>query len=303
MTDAPRLSQDLQPVAVVGAKQWDFTSQINGRTYRVFIWIPEIEPPEGGFPVVYGLDANTQFPMASDMVRAWSLGGAIRPAVMVGIGYPATLLSDAMALRFKDLSLSATADWMASSVHPLDGLTPEDVGGVDDFLRVIEDEIKPAVGALAPVNASEQTLMGHSLGGLTVLRALFTCPDTYARFVAASPSIWWADRAILSEEPAFARRVMAGEITPKILIMAGGLEQAVDSAAIRHFKSRETAEAVAAYCAMVDHAEALSGRLAALKGAEGYQVESFTFHGENHMSVVPAVISRGLMFALGRRGF
>ena len=96
---------------------------------------------------------------------------------------------------------------------------------------------------------------------------------------------------------------MAGEITPKILIMAGGLEQAVDPAAIRHFKSRETAEAVAAYCAMVDHAEALSGRLAALKGAEGYQVESFTFHGENHMSVVPAVISRGLMFALGRRGF
>lgn len=299
MTEAPANVPDLKPVALVGAKQWDFTSAQNGRAYRVFVWIPDSEPPEGGFPVIYGLDANTQFPMASDMVRCWSLGGAIRPAVMVGIGYPTDRLAEVMALRFKDLSLPATAEWMDSSVHPMAGVTPENVGGVDDFLQVIEAEIKPAIAALAPVNRAEQTLMGHSLGGLTVLRALFTRPETYARFVAASPSIWWADKAILKDEPAFADRVAAGEITPKILIQAGGQEQSVDIAAVNHFKSRETAEAVADYCAMVDNAQALAGRLAALKGAEGYEVAGFTFEGEGHMSVVPAVISRGLMFALG----
>ena len=186
MTEASPPNPDLKPVALVGARQWDFTSTRNGRAYRVFIWIPEIEPPEGGFPVVYGLDANTQFPMASDMVRAWSLGGAIKPAVLVGIGYPTHRLSEAMVLRFKDLSLPASAEWMASSVHPMGGITPEQVGGADDFLRVIEDEIKPAVAALAQVNPAEQTLMGHSLGGLTVLRALFTRTGAYTRFVAAS---------------------------------------------------------------------------------------------------------------------
>lgn len=298
MTDATTAAPDLKPVSVVGARQWDFTSSRNGRTYRVFIWIPDGEPPEGGFPVVYGLDANTQFPMASDMVRCWSLGGAIRPAVMVGIGYPTNRLTEAMALRFKDLSLPASAEWMDNSVHPMGGMTPDHVGGVDDFLEVIEDEIKPAIGALAPVNLAEQTLMGHSLGGLTVLRALFTRPTSYARFVAASPSIWWADKAILQDEPAFAEQVGAGEIAPKILIMAGGHEQTVDIAAVNHFRSRETAEAVADYCAMVDNARALADRLAALKGAEGYEVSSFTFEGEGHMSVVPAVISRGLTFVL-----
>ena len=103
----------------------------------------------------------------------------------------------------------------------------------------------------------------------------------------------------MQDEAPFAARVSAGEIAPKILIVAGGEEQSVDIAAVNHFKSRETAEAVADYCAMVDNAQALAGRLAALKGAEGYQVASFTFEGEGHMSVVPAVISRGLMFALG----
>jgi len=298
MTETPGTLPDLKPVALVGARQWDFTSKINGRAYRVFIWIPEVDPPEGGFPVIYVLDANTQFPMASDMVRTWSLGGAIRPAILVGIGYPTNRLAETMVLRFKDLSLPATGEWMESSVHPMGGITPEQVGGVDEFLAVIEDEIKPVVSAMAPVNLAEQTLMGHSLGGLTVLRALFTRPQSYTRFVAASPSIWWADMAILQDEPAFAAQVAAGGIAPKVLILAGGQEQSVDIAAVNHFKSRETAQAVAKYCAMVDNAEALAARLSALKGAEGYEVSSFTFEGEGHMSVVPAVVSRGLMFAL-----
>jgi predicted alpha/beta superfamily hydrolase len=292
------VSPDLKPVTVIGARQWDFTSIRNGRTYRVFIWVPEIDPPEGGFPVIYALDANIQFPMTSDMVRTWSLGGGIRPAVVVGIGYPTHRLNEALALRFKDLSLPATAEWIDSSIHPLGGMTPELVGGVDDFLAVIEDEIKPTVAALAQVNPAEQTLMGHSLGGLTALRALFTRPETYARFVAASPSIWWADKAILQDEAAFAARVTAGEIAPKIQIRAGGLEQSVDTAAVNHFKSRETAQAVVEYCAMIDNAQALAARLATLEGAEGYEVSSFTFEGEGHTSVVPAVVSRGLMFAL-----
>lgn len=298
MASTHDIPPDLKPVAVVGARQWDFTATRNGRAYRVFIWVPEVDPPEGGFPVIYALDANIQFPMTSDMVRTWSLGGGIRPAVLVGIGYPTHRLNEALALRFKDLSLPATAEWIDSSIHPLGGMTPELVGGVDDFLAVIEDEIKPAVAALAQVNPAEQTLMGHSLGGLTVLRALFTRPETYARFVAASPSIWWADKAILQDEPAFAARVTAGEIAPKIQILAGGMEQSVDTAAVNHFKSRETAQAVVEYCAMIDNAQALAARLAALEGAEGYEVSSFTFEGEGHTSVVPAVVSRGLMFAL-----
>lgn len=299
MTEPSATLPDLNPVTLVGARQWDFTSARNGRAYRVFIWIPEVDPPEGGFPVIYALDANTQFPMACDMVRTWSLGGAIRPAVVVGIGYPTNRLTEAMVLRFKDLSLPATAEWMESSVHPMGGIAPEQVGGVDAFLAVIEDEIKPAVAARAQVNPAEQTLMGHSLGGLAVLRALFTRPESYARFVAASPSVWWADKAILQDESAFAARVRAGEIAPKVQILAGGREQSVDTAAVNHFKSRETAQAVAEYCAMVENAEALAARLAALKGAEGYEVASYTFEGEGHMSVVPAVISRGLNFALG----
>jgi len=60
---------------------------------------------------------------------------------------------------------------------------------MDDFLKVIETDMKPRVFALAPVDRGNQTLFGHSFGGLTVLEALFREPGAFRTFVAASPSI------------------------------------------------------------------------------------------------------------------
>ncbi|MBF3166256.1 ferric enterobactin esterase PfeE, partial [Pseudomonas aeruginosa] len=72
-------------------------------------------------------------------------------------------------------------------------------GGADAFLDLLRDGMRPAVAAQAPLDTARQTLWGHSYGGLLVLHALFTRPGEFARYAAASPSLWWRDGAILGE--------------------------------------------------------------------------------------------------------
>ena len=74
--------------------------------------------------------------------------------------------------------------------------------------------------ALVPVDATNQALYGHSLGGLAVVHALFTEPKAFRSFIASSPSLWWDGNAVLEDEAGFGAEVRAGKIAPRILITA-----------------------------------------------------------------------------------
>jgi hypothetical protein len=49
---------------------------------------------------------------------------------------------------------------------------------------------------------------------------------------------------------------------------------------------------------MVDNARELADRLGKVEGGPGYAVRFDSLAGETHISVVPAMVSRGLVFAL-----
>lgn len=286
-------------VTLLGAEYFDFTSQITGREHRLFISVPTGDAPPEGFPVFYIFDGNGCFATVAEIMRSRAPADGLRPVIVVGIGYATDDLMTAMVLRMKDLSTPASAEWLATLPFVIPGLTVELTGGLDDFIRVVEEEIRPAIARLAPTNPSDQTVMGHSLGGLAVLRMLFTRPERYRTFVASSPSIWWSDQAILADEKSFCVRVAAGEASPRLLIEVGGREQTAEPSALRHFKSMAEAQASADFCGMVAKARALGQRLKAVKGSDGYVAETVVFTDEGHGSVLPAAISRGLQFALG----
>jgi hypothetical protein len=291
-----------QPVVVSGAVYRDFTSTINGRAYRLFISIPEGPAPADGRPTVYVLDGNSSFLTARDAVRSQSAFSEIRPAVVVGIGYP---LSDSMEIlktRNKDLTLPISQDVLLR-MPPNPGLTLDNTGGLDDFLKVIEEEIKPLVSSMTPVNLNDQTLMGHSLGGLAVVRALFTTPSSYRTFVASSPSLFWNEKAVLEDEAAFIRNVETGMIAPRVLIAVGALEG--DPLLFRtggYPMTQEEVDATIRDVAMLANARALGERLQRVQGDKDYRAVSVIFAGESHLSVIPAVISRGINFALNVDG-
>src|SRR3546814_15077313 len=65
----------------------------------------------------------------------------------------------------------------------------------------------PAIEKRYAVDSRRQALYGHSLGGLFALHMLYSHPGAFRTIIAASPSIWWDNQAILSEERAFKARI------------------------------------------------------------------------------------------------
>lgn len=266
-------------VTIPNARQYDLTSQINGRTYRVFVSAPHNADSDMAYPVLYVLDGNLHFATAANMVEALSPGGQLLPAIVVGIGYPTDDRSLIDSRRRFELTMSAFPQ----------AEDPALFGGGDTFLRVLEEEVKPFVAARYKIDAERQTLYGQSLGGLMVLRQLFRNPDAYATYIAASPSIFWNGSEVLADEATFAERARAGDLHIRLLL---------SSAADEQYRGDDPALLAAAWTRMIDNASELADRLAALNPQQ-VSIRRVIFPDESHESSIPAALGRGLTFALG----
>jgi len=63
-------------------------------------------------------------------------------------------------------------------------------GGADKFLQFFKDELIPYVNKTYPSNG-DNTIFGHSFGGVFVTYALITEPQLFKSYIAADPSYWW----------------------------------------------------------------------------------------------------------------
>ncbi|MBS0360264.1 MAG: alpha/beta hydrolase [Proteobacteria bacterium] len=280
------------PYAFPRSVQFDMPSKIAGHTYRIFVHTPPLPPPPGGYPVLYVTDGNGTFPVAAGQAELEALAGG--HMLVVGIGYTTDNVLLLQSLRNRDLTPSPPS-------KPVAGLSakPEDFGGAELFYRFITEELRPAIAAANKVDPKDQTLYGHSLGGLFTLGVLFHHPDAFRGFVASSPSIWWNDREVLKGEADFRKAVEARQVAPRILIEVGGREQ-TPPAQLPTGMTPAQAKALVESSRMVGNAVDLAARLSQLKGGPGYEVRSQVFEKEDHISTMAAGMSRALTFAENR---
>jgi predicted alpha/beta superfamily hydrolase len=316
-------------VSVPSSYRIKLDSSLSGESYTLFIRVPVTPAPPQGYPVIYILDGDYSFGLASDV--SLSIGNdPARAPVVVAIGHgllddmealrrysprkpPATAelnlfdVGGAMnALRMHDYTLPVALEHRAPDWT---GLTPPGVGGVDTFLKVLETEIKPRVEAQVRINRANQALFGHSIAGLAVLRALFAEPEAFRTFVAASPSIWWDADAVLADERKLADAVRRHAVAPRVLITVGAGEPDSPNPPASFIASlpADRAESLGAYVrmasrwsGMVSGARQLAERLASVPGAAPYRVQFVLFEDEDHASVLPAAVSRGMWFAFAQ---
>jgi len=283
---------DIKPYNFVGSVQFDMTSQINGHAYRIFVYTPPVAPPPGGYPVLYVIDGNGTFSVAAGQAYINAIPN--RVMMVVGIGYPSESLLAQLNLRHRDLTPS-------QPVGDQEGLgavkiKPEDYGEAESFYRFITEEVQPTIAATNKVDLTDQTLYGHSLGGLFTLHVLFHHPNAFRGFVASAPSIWWNNRELLKGEAGFSKAVEAGQTAPRILIEVGGLEESWQKSDTI-FKTDAELKAAIASTRMIGNARDLGKRLSKLKGGPGYDARFHVFEGEDHYSGMAASISRALTFA------
>ena len=290
----------MSPAALIGAVQFDITSSIAGRTYRIYVYMAGGARPARRLPVIYVTDGNLLFPAAMMQAAYMIDTGEIDPAVIVGIGYPVSSIQEPDLLRLRDLShCEPEAERGLGKLLSLDGAC---YGGAEEFLQFITRELEPALNSMHEVDVRGRTLFGHSLGGLFAIYTLFAHPEEFRTFIAASPSIWWNGRTVLGELPGFRRVIEERQASPRVLITVGSLEQSIEQASVvSHGVTREGVQEKTDKERVVDDARALFLELSGIRGSPEYLVRFREFEGETHGSVIGATMSRALGFALAPR--
>lgn len=245
-------------------KQHDLT--YNGREYRLYIAQP-VGNGEVFRPVLYMLDGNGQFPMLVNGAGEVSENTPI----VVGIGYPSS----------QAYPKERTRDYTI----PIEG--NDEGGGAEDFYRFIVDKVKPFIEANYAVDTTRQTLCGHSHGGLFTLYVMFNHTRSFQHYLAASPSIWWGQGAIVPTQ-----RPLFSHIPHSVTIILGEYEENPESDPSRKNLAPEILRKKEQRKGGISSRE-----LAVIIAEEVPDCRFILFEGKNHGSSIPEFLKEAVRVA------
>ncbi|MDN4504344.1 alpha/beta hydrolase-fold protein [Alteromonadaceae bacterium BrNp21-10] len=165
------------------------------------------------YPVIYVLNSRPNAVMLATMRNFAQMNREI----IVGIGYADEKgkPSHSFAAYTRDLTPNKDEHWMGAK-------TAGTGGGAKNFLDFINTQVKPFINKTYTVNKHNQTLVGHSFAGLFGLYTLFTQPDSFDRYVIASPSLWWGNGIGFELEKHYASTNT--NLSKKLFLAVGGAE-------------------------------------------------------------------------------
>ncbi len=276
-----------EPLVMPGCSRFVLRSSETGLHYEIFVYVPEAEPPLGGFPVIYVLDGNSDFITVAETVRRVSRrpkATGIVPAIVVGIGYPNTngYNTDRRHLDFT----RGPAD---ASVFP-DKAT-DGCGGQAAYIRFLGHQLLPHVQSRFNADPDCRILLGHSLAGYFVLDLLSQRPDMFNGYISFSPSVWW-DRTGLSRALALANAITR---PIRLFTAVGRWEQelapwqAAENFGTQYHHIRKVRR-------MIDNTREISAEVGAALGAQA-DVRFELGEDEDHASIVTAMLCHALRFA------
>lgn len=180
------------PFVLANTEYRTLPTSANGRTYTLSVSLPSsyASNPTRRYPVVYFGDAYWDFPLFCMSAGNLAVDSLIPEVILVGLGYAGTN-PDVSALRQIDFTPGPDSTIDAT------GTTS---GKAKEFLSVIEHEIIPMVESQYRADSSYRVLAGSSYGGLFTTFAAFERPGLFQGYLAASPSLWWRNRELLSRE-------------------------------------------------------------------------------------------------------
>lgn len=210
------------PVALAGTEQRTITASKIGRSYDLFISLPEnYSASKQAYPVLYVLD-GWHFPLMAFLQENNIYSQRMPPVIIVNIGQSPA--KDAMALRAQDFSPTPIPQSLGGGG-----------GGADLFLDFLEHELIPFIDRTYRTNPADRGLLGHSMGGKFALYALEQRPGLFRRIVAASPALF-PDDPLMNNA---ARRALSVLAAPVRLDLSVGSDDelgfAATTTAFAHF--------------------------------------------------------------------
>ncbi len=200
-------------VTIPGSQIKTFTSSIvSGQEYVLQISLPaSYSKTNQKYPVVYLMDSQWDFPLLTALYGQQYYDGFAPDVIIVGITWGGEH-PNPDNLRARDYT-------------PTNEKQMPQSGGADKFLSVIKNEVFPLVEKNYRADENDKTLIGCSLGGLFTMYTLFTHPDMFNRYVAASPAFTWGNNILYKYE----EKYHANKSNPhaKLFMCVGGVETSV----------------------------------------------------------------------------
>lgn len=175
------------------------------------------------YPVLYLLDGDAHFHSVTGLIQILGTGvnGTYAVPEMIVVAIPNTD-------RMRDMSPTHVGAGIDGKQNPAYRTT----GGMGNFLSFIKSELIPQVEQKYRT-MPYRMFIGHSLGGITAIQALYTMPETFNSYVAIDPSLWWDNSTLLKQAKKY---IQGAQLKGKALYVAEANTISPDDSAVgAHF--------------------------------------------------------------------
>ncbi|MFW6027286.1 MAG: alpha/beta hydrolase [bacterium] len=245
-------------------------SELGRRDYELYVRLPISyeDEAERRYPVLYLLDAEYSFAIASSIVQHLEERNNLKELILVGVAYPRKDRENYRLNRSRDYT----------PTHTLHGGYGEkyqrNSGGGETFLKILKTELIPYIEQRFRTMEGERGIAGHSYGGLFATFALTADPSVFNRYIVVSPSYWYDDKVIFRLEAEQAGRI--ADLPADLFIAVGAYENQPENGR-----------------AMVDDVKAFARRLRT-RGFNSLDMRVMVLPDETHNTVFPSALSWGL---------
>jgi predicted alpha/beta superfamily hydrolase len=242
-------------VTIAGSELRTMRSTSTGRDYDIYVHLPSTYDKDKvkKYPVLYILDAQWDFKLMDSVLGGLVYDEFMPEIIMVGITYSGEN-PDYNALRATDLTPTFTG--------PGSGEAPK-------FLNFMQNELVPFIESSYRADPHHRVLQGSSFGGLFTIYAMFSNPQFFSAYIAASPAVTYDNGVGFRIEEQYAKNHK--ELPAKLYLGVGGAEGLAQP--VQQFMQTLKAH-----------------------NYKGLKLETHVFDGERHSSNKPELYNRGLRY-------
>lgn len=241
----------------------------NKKDYELYIQLPaSYAESTKNYPLVLVNDSRFAFPSASGAMQLMG-GQVIQEAILVGISYS----------KGDDRGVSRTRDY-TPTFSPVEKNGHSSAsrlvsGHAKEYVSFIESQVIPLIQKNYRVDHKNKIFVGHSYGGLLGTYILFKKPELFTHYIIGSPSLWYDNGVMFNMEAEYAKSNK--KLPVNVSMYVGSLEND--------------------YNPMVDDLLKMEKQLRS-RHYSGLNLRVEVIKDENHHSVFPGLLSRGLMAAI-----
>ena len=288
--------RDVQPALPINANETarayelpntavhDLPATLSNRRYQVWVDVPASYAGSTKlFPVVFVTDANYSFPLIRSIRNLLGQRGRnIEDFILVGL--PHAEGDTPAASRSRDYT---PTNPLLDPKRDESQYSATQYGEAAAYRDYLEQQIFPFIAEHYRVDMQRKVFAGHSYGSLFGSYVLLTKPTMFQSYILSSPSLWFDHKSVLRFEQQYADEHK--DLSARVMLYSG---------------SFETIRPEPRYNKTADLVKDAQGFMQQLK-ARGYpslQIGNQVIDDEDHLTIFPITISRGLLWALPGTG-